>query len=180
MTVVGNWCRSQAIFSNGPERADFRKGKLCGEVAMVQPSDFGGHRGQRRAEAANGPLDMDVLRAALCVKELMSGAESERLGNDMHAHFAEHDLQRKLGFHATEQPCDISAATLPEGKPLGRLIRSGAFLRSCVGPIVFWCCDQQALVTGEQGFERLCALGQSMFGFRIGVIDWQLEIRQPD
>jgi len=33
----------------------------------------------------------------------MGGAERERLGNDMHAQFAEHDLQRELGFHAAEE-----------------------------------------------------------------------------
>jgi len=45
-----------------------------------------------------------ILQAALCVEQLMGGAERERLGNDMHAQVAEHDLQRKLGFRATGQP----------------------------------------------------------------------------
>src|SRR5258708_3723114 len=37
------------------------------------------------------------FRSPPCVEALMRGAEGERLGNDMHSQFVEHDLQRKLG-----------------------------------------------------------------------------------
>ena len=77
---------------------------LRGETATVTGANSGDHLGKCCADAANRLLDIGIRQAALCVQELMGGAERERLGNDMHAQFAEHDLQRKLGFHSTEQP----------------------------------------------------------------------------
>ena len=77
---------------------------LCGEAATVGCSNSGDHLRKRCADAANRPLDIGILQVAPCVEALMRGAECERLGNDMHSQFVEHDLQRKLGLHATEQP----------------------------------------------------------------------------
>jgi hypothetical protein len=77
---------------------------LRGEAASVACSNSGDHLRECCAEAANRPLDIGILQAALCVEALMGSAERERFGNDMHAQFVEHDLQRKLGFHATKQP----------------------------------------------------------------------------
>ena len=77
---------------------------LGGEAATVACSNSGDHLRKCCADAANRALDIGILQAAVCVEALMGGAERERLGNDMHAQFVEHDLQRKLGFHATEQP----------------------------------------------------------------------------
>ena len=135
------------------------------------------------ADAANRPLDIGILQAALCVEALMGGAERERLGNDMHAQFVEDDLQRKLGFHATEQPGRRrhQRGNLAGRKTVGAAHPvQGILEERCVAPVMFRCCDQQAMVVSEQGFERLCALRQPIFGFPIGVIDRQLEIRQPD
>ena len=61
------------------------------------------HLRQYCADAANRLLNIGILQAVLGVEARMGGAERERFGNDMHAHFAEHDLPRKLGFHAAEQ-----------------------------------------------------------------------------
>jgi len=62
---------------------------------------FWHHLRQCGADAANRLLDIGILSSR--PRARMGGAERERIGNDMHAQFAEHDLQRKLGFHAAEQ-----------------------------------------------------------------------------
>ena len=77
---------------------------LGGEAASVGCSNAGDHQRECCADTANRPLDIGILQAALGVEALMGGAERERLGNDMHAQFVEHYLQRKLGFYPTEQP----------------------------------------------------------------------------
>jgi hypothetical protein len=153
---------------------------LRGEAAPVACSNSADHLRECCADRANRLFGIGILQTALCVEALMGGAERERLGNDMHAQFVEHDLQRKLGFHTTEQP---GRCRYKRGKPAGRKTVGaahpikGVLKERCVAPIVLRCCDQQALVASEQGFERLCALRQPMFGLPIGVIDRQLEIR---
>ena len=77
---------------------------LRGEAASVAGSNSGDHLRECCADTANRLLDIGILQATFCVEQLMGGAERERLGNDMHAQFVEDDLQRKLGFHTTEQP----------------------------------------------------------------------------
>lgn len=77
---------------------------LRGAAATVVGSNSSDHLRDCCADTANRLLDIGIRQAALCIQELMGGAERDRLGNDMHAQFVEHDLQRKLGFHATEQP----------------------------------------------------------------------------
>ena len=76
---------------------------LRGEAAAAGCSSSGDHLRQYCADVANRLLDIGILQAALGVEARMGGAERERIGNDVHAQFAEHDLQRKLGFHAAEQ-----------------------------------------------------------------------------
>ena len=77
------------------------RSRTYGGAAAAGCSNSGDHLGQCCADAANRLLAIGIPSSRPQAR--MGGAERERLGNEMHAQFAEHDLQRELGFHAAEQ-----------------------------------------------------------------------------
>jgi hypothetical protein len=65
------------------------------DAASIEGYKFAHHPDQRRVDTANRFLDIDIPQVSLRVEGLMSRAERERVWNNMHAEFGQHDLQRK-------------------------------------------------------------------------------------
>jgi hypothetical protein len=115
----------------------------------------------------------------LRIERLMCGTQRKGVGNNEGTEFAKHDSQGKLGLHATEQtgrrPCQRGDLACSEATGTTHPVQ-GVLEQRRIAAIVLWCCDQQALVAGEQSLKRFRVVRESMFGFPIRVINREFEI----
>jgi hypothetical protein len=104
-----------------------------GRPCVTESGEFVERHSQGRTDAANRCLRVGVSQATFCTEGLVGSTECERVRNHMHTKVST-ICKESWDFTPPSSPgeAEINAATLPEGKPLGRLIQSSAFLSNAV------------------------------------------------